>query len=161
MKKANKNTGLKRVSFYITPQLDLKLQELKASRGDTHESDTLKESVRVHHAKVFPAYLSPRSGDEPLDKPEDRKTKIKNQIIDKDIRKKAKKEMLHDNQVAICDALGGTVVGSKCRYYTYDHKLRYEQETPLSMLTEEIVVKQYQPSREKVEQLQRDGKTHY
>lgn len=164
MSKPKRIEGLRRISFYITDQLYNKIKLLQESRGDTTESETIKESVRVHYDKKFPNYLEgkrPDSGFAQEDTPATKKSKLKTKLIDKELKKKAKKEMMLDVQMALCDDLRGTVEKGKCVYYTYDERLRFKQETPVTMLTQEIVDAQYFPSRERVEELQVKGKTTY
>jgi len=164
MSKPKKIEGLRRVSFYITDQLYNKILLLQESRGDTTESETIKESIRVHYDKKFPGYLEgkrPESSFAEEDTPATKKAKLKTKLKEKELKNKAKKEMMLDTQMSLCEDLGGTVEKGKCIYYTYDERLRFKQETPVNLLTQEIVDRQYFPSKERVEELQKKKKTTY
>ena len=71
-----------------------------------------------------------------------------------------------DSAELVCvKKLGGKVVdganGKVCQYFTYDYAERYEQEVPMSMVNDDLIQGQYEPSRAEVEELQAKGKVNY
>lgn len=127
------------------------LQELKAAYGYMSISAVIQQAVIEMHSKKFPSYSNTS----------------KLRVGDKTNIEEEKKERDKKKLVAICGALGGKIVESPgggkqvCEYYTYDGRNRYSQTSPLDMLNEDMLVSQYQPSREKVEKLQKEGKVNY
>jgi hypothetical protein len=81
----------------------------------------------------------------------------------RDKKKHTREEELKKLFLDILEELGGTYNDDTgyATYYTYSYKTRYEQVVPLNHLTRELITEQYQPSKEKVLQLQEQGKTDY
>jgi Arc/MetJ-type ribon-helix-helix transcriptional regulator len=147
----------KRISIIFNKEILAMVERFIKEKGYDTTSEVVKQAVRYLYAKEFPAYIEARK--EIPKTLEDR--------VDYEDRKKALKEKKEeDRMVAICDALGGKVStnegGNKvCIYYTYDKKNRYEQELPLSFLTDDLITSQYSPSKEDVERRQNEGKVNY
>ncbi len=126
--------------------------EIQATKGYVSFSAVVHSAVIELHHKTFPTYVMRQPKRSPTEK-----------VHDKAEEKAAKESIQRDVFLKLADELGGTVVmeaGKEfCKYFTYTHKKRYEQKIPLQMLSTDLVKTQYQPSREKVEQLQKEGKT--
>lgn len=83
-----------------------------------------------------------------------------------DARKdEAKLEREIEKKKKIAEQLGGKVFAEGgalyCEYFTYSKTDRYLQKMPLLNLSEELLANQYFPSKEVVEQYQKEGKTSY
>ena len=143
----------KRISFDPTVRQDQMISEIMNDRGYQQKTQVVYEAIAELHRKYFPPYLAHKlpSSNAPEDKVR-RKAQIE----------VAKKNMKAEEQKTICEiGLNGQVEGESCRYYRYSSRKRYEQTVPLSMLDEAMLRNQYAPSKEKVEQLQAEGKTDY
>lgn len=124
------------------------------------EKGYISFSAVVHHAVMelyrsyYPAYTTAKKDNSP-------KGRMK-RIQDE---REAKIELEYEKLAGICEDLGGDteIKGGNeyCVYYTYSGKKRHQQEIPVNMLSEDLIKTQYSPSREKVEQLQRDKKVDY
>jgi len=53
---------------------------------------------------------------------------------------------------------GGTMA---CKWYTYTWRDRTEQDQPLHMMTQRQVEQQFDPSKEKIEELRANDDVHY
>lgn len=162
-------TKNRRVTAYLPPALDAMLMEIHEKRGDTNESDSIKECIRITHNKMFPPYVR-QSPNAPLPEVEDntppaeaRMKVLKKQAVDEETRKKARAEVKLEKQIGVCMALKGTVNETRthCTYYTYAEKERFEQVVPLSLMTDDLLKHQFNPSKERVETLQKEGRVNY
>lgn len=147
----------KRVSIIFNKEIQGMIERFVNEKGYDTTSEVVKQAVRYLYAKEFPAYV-------------DAKREIPKTMEDKvdyEDKKKAFKEKKEEERlVKICSALGGEMKvnegGNKvCIYFTYDRKNRYEQELPLSFLTDDLLASQYSPSKEDVERRQQEGKVNY
>ena len=111
-------------------------------------------AVAAMYAKDNPAYMALKVNESPMERAQ-RKAQ----------EKKAKEEIIRAEQIGILKSLGGELVVKEgrdtARYYTYSGRKRFMQEVSLSMLSEDLVKTQYQPSKAKVEELQKEGKVDY
>ncbi len=147
---------IKKRTISFTDRMDEMIEEIKSAKGYISTSAVIHAAIIELHSKAFPAYANrPLAKDEPV------ADKIKRKQAEKD----AKAELIRQEYLRIAEALGGRVVNENgneyCIYYTYFSKRRYEQKVPLHMLSTDLIPIQYQPSREAVEKLQKDGKTEY
>ncbi len=85
--------------------------------------------------------------------------------IDDEEKNTVKKQDTHDKQSAVCLSLEGEIIDKAgtayCVYHTYNRKNRYKQEIPLADITEDLLNMQYFPSKEKVEELEKEGNVNY
>lgn len=76
-----------------------------------------------------------------------------------------KKSQQTDNLTNIAKKLGGKITEKggvmMVKYFTYNRKNRYEQETPLDTMSDIMVEKQYFPSKDEVLKYQKEGKVNY
>lgn len=138
--------------FRTTERLNDMMRELREERGYSTDTQVVYEGINELYRKTFPAYLknSPKSDLTP-----ENKAKVKVQ------EKKINEELKREEQKEICYLLEGEVKGDSCVYYKYSGRKRFENSIPLSMLNEGMVKTQYSPNREKVEQIQAEGKAEY
>lgn len=139
------------------PRMIQMLDELAKFKGYPSTSAVIHHAIIDLHNRTFPAYKQSVTRS-PLTA-KDRKRKIQEEA-------EAREDMETERQEDIAGRLGGHIVvnrtgGKVCKYFTYTGKSRYLQEVPVSMLTEDLVATQYQPSKEAVEKYQREGKTDY
>lgn len=147
----------RQIAVYFNEEMLSMLDRFLNEKGYDTISEVIKQSIRTSYAKEFPAYVdlkreAPKSLEEKVDY-EDRKKALKD-----------KKE--EDRFIGICEQLDGKIEtnegGNKvCKYFTYDRKNRYDQELPLSFLSEDLIASQYSPSKEDVEKRQVEGKVNY
>lgn len=141
------------ISF--TDRLTEMVEEIQEAKGYTTFTSVVHQAIIDLHTRTFPAYLkSPKAAESPEDR-----------VRRKAEEKKAKEEGVREEKLEIAKALKGKVVSEAgnefCVYYTYTGKKRYEQKIPLMLLTTDVLKNQYHPSKEKVEQYQKEGKTDY
>lgn len=144
----------KRYGIAFTPRMVEMVNEIMNNRGLMSFSAAVHFAVAELYKKDNPAYVALRTNETPADR-----------MLRKKQEKEAKEDMARADQLAILEALGGQLInkeGSEVAvYFTYSGKKRFEQDVSLSMLTTDLVKTQYQPSRERVEQLQAEGKVDY
>lgn len=139
----------------FTPAMAARIEQLRDEIGVHSFSSVIHFAVsRLWDAK-HPAYAAKLASPDPAER-----------VRIRDEEKKAREEIVEKEQIEVCNQLGGQVLeeegGNKvCVYHTYTGKKRYEQKIGLRMLSPDLVKSQYMPSREKVEQLQKDGLVDY
>ncbi len=146
---------MRRTSFVLTTRLEEMVEDLIKAKGYATFSSLLHSAIMDLHSKTFPVYLRTLARDE------DTESRIKRKMDDKEVRK----NFVLNERKEIAEKLGGNIItnGDKevCVYYTYSGKKRFEQIIPLSLMSEDLLKTQYQPSKEKVMQLIRDKKVEY
>lgn len=139
----------------FSPRMVEMIQEIQDTKGYVSFSSIIHTAVVELHTHIFPNYLRP------LAKDEDPAKKIKRKAMEKEV----KKETARNEYLRLVEELKGQVVEESgkefCLYFTYTGKKRFEQKIPLQMVSSDMVKTQYQPSKERVEQLQREGKVDY
>ena len=131
------------------------VREIKDLKGYPTFSSVIHQSIIELHTKLKPAYIRENV---PL-KTAEEKARAKHDI------KEAELQIVIDEQIKLCKKLGGTVVDDaaggelRCHYSTYNFKAIYEQNIPLSMLSEDMLANQYHPSKQRVEDLLAKKKT--
>lgn len=122
-----------------SPELEKMLDELQAT-GYSNRSQIMVAALINFHRKIFPVYAK---APPPPVTPEEAAAH------DKQVRE-AKLKAKHDAQLSICSQLDGKVKGNICVYFKYADSERFEQEVPLSRMSQSLVETQYSPSKEKV-----------
>ncbi len=146
----------KLISITASPRLQEMVQDIKDRRGYSTTTQVFTQGVVELYTRLYPAYMAEKkSALTP-------KARAREAVEEKEEKKLIAQEKLVD----FCTELGGNVKtdggGVKvCYYYNYANDKRYEQETPLEMLSEDLLKTQYEPSKTKVVQLQKDGKVDY
>ncbi|MCR4323038.1 MAG: hypothetical protein NUV61_03035 [Candidatus Azambacteria bacterium] len=147
---------MKRVSFILTDRLEEMAQELINARGYSTITSLIHSAIIDMHTSAFPVYLRKIAlrDEDPADR-----------VRRKQEEKDAKRDMVLEEVRDIAFKLGGTITsnGEKetCTYFTYIGKKRFEQIIPISFLSEDLLKTQYSPNKEKVLQLQKEGKVDY
>jgi len=138
----------------FTERLLEMVEEIKARKGFPTFTAVVHAALIEMYTRMNPDYkatLRPES-------PEDR---VKRRKAEKDV----KAEMVRSDSFEVVALLGGQIITEAgkefCKYFTYSGKKRFEQKVPLNMLSNDLVITQFQPSREKVEILQKEGKVDY
>lgn len=131
-------------------------EEIKRVRGYHSFSAVLQQGVVELYSKCFPSYSTPGK----------HMASTKDRLRMKAEEKEARQEAVLQEKMAVAKLLEGQVIempgiGLVCKYYTYSGPKRYEQQVSINFLTEDLLQSQYFPSREKVEYLQKNGKTDY
>ena len=130
-------------------------EDLMRIKGFMGLGEVVRYTISEAHAKTFPAYTTGQ------------KLTPEQKLEQKQAMKKAKEAQVEQEYLEIAELLGGKVetnpeTGNKtCVYYTYSLSKRYQQRVPLAMLSKDMLKNQYQPSKEKVLQLQKDKKVNY
>lgn len=149
--------GWKRVSIVFNEDIQAMVTRFQTEKGFDTVSEVVKQAVRVMYAKEFPNYVEAKRA----------VPKSPEEKADYERRKREQNEKEEEERyLKIVEALGGTVRtndgGNKvCVWYTYDKKNRYENELPLTFLTEDLIASQYSPSKEDIEKRQKEGKVNY
>lgn len=129
------------------------IEELQEKRGLPTFTAVIHFCVSDTHERNFKDYAQ-RAKMSPEDKAEADARKDEHKL-NREIEKCKK----------IAEQLGGKVFPEGgalyCEYYTYSKSSRWLQKMPLLNLTEELLANQYFPSKEVVEQYQKDGKVDY
>lgn len=130
------------------------VEEIRVAKGYVSFSAVVHAAVVEMHTKTFPNYMRPMKEDDPAAR-----------VRRKAMEKEAREDMVREEHLEVARQLGATIVteGGKefAVYYNYVQSKRYEQKVPIQLLSTDLLKAQYQPSREKVEQLQRDKKVDY
>lgn len=146
--------NIKRVTIGFTDKMLEMVEKIQQERGLMSFAAAVHFAVAELYKKDNPAYMALKANETPEERMKRRKEE-----------KEAKEDMVRLDQLAILEALGGKLVVKEgnevCVYYTYSGKKRFEQTVSLNMLSTDLVKTQYQPNREKVESLQKEGKTDY
>lgn len=125
------------------------INEIMASKGYPSLASVVQQAVIEMHGSVFKDYVMAKKAR--IDQPEGKVEMKKSQQTDK--------------LIAIAERLKGDVVKKggvmMVKYFTYNRRNRFLQETPLDTMAEIMVDKQYFPSKEDVEKLQEEGKVNY
>lgn len=125
------------------------IEEIMVSKGYPSITSVIQQAVIQMHATLFKDYVMAKKSraDQPTEAPG------------------TKKSQQTDSFMSIADNLGGSVTEKggvlMVKYYTYNRKNRYEQEVPLSTMSDIMLEKQYFPSKEEVISLQKEGKVNY
>lgn len=143
-------TTNKRLSMTLNPTLAIMIEDLRKVRGDSNNTETIKEAIRFYHSKKFPVYASANT------KPDNEQV-----IRSKVVLGAVKQDVKTKEAESICAQLGGVVNGNTCSYFKYDERDRYSQEVPLSLLSADLVQSQYVPNREEVQEYKRKGLANY
>lgn len=143
---------MKRQLISFPDRLAEMIAELKDERGYASTTSLVHSAIIDMHSRAFPNYMrKPTTGADRL-------------RANKDLAG-AKLEEAEATFIGLSDLLGGKVIvegGKKfCVYFTYTGKKRFEQKVPLELLSSDLVKTQYQPSKDKVLKLQKEGKCDY
>lgn len=142
-----------RKSVTITPRIDEMIKHLEEDQGFLSEAEVVRTAVIKLHRDTYSKKGDDDGGSsvkvvqQKSGRP--KKTKEEKQKEEKEKKKK------------ICDELGGEVKNGNCHYYTYSLRDRFKQQVPLTILKESHLKNQYDPSKEKVEELQKEEKVNY
>ena len=121
--------------------IDSMVREIIEKKGYASYTAVIHQAVIAMHGKLMPAYTN--------------KAKTRESLEAQRLAGKMK----------FVDRLAGKVVeqnGEKvCKFFNYRGKDRFPQVLAVSLLTQDIVDKQYYPTREKVERLQKEKKVNY
>lgn len=137
-------------TVYYTKKHQEMFQEIMEEKGYPTFSAVAHQAIIYFHGSIFKDYVGVRKKGMEIKTP----------------RAEQRKETKAEEQMAMCTALKGKVKNSEtgnpvCVYYNYQSKNRFEQEVPVDMLEDMHVARQYQPTKEKVEQLVKEGKVNY
>lgn len=159
------------LEFEVGSKPLMMLEDLKEERGYAHNPPVIIEALASLHRKSFPAgYYStqkrPRSDSDDYDPTEDENEIIVRQEEKKIARKEAQKKIADKKYRDIASQLKGEVIEKGpgnfvVRYFQYSGRNRNTVTVSLSSMHEGLVRKQYYPSKEEVESLQKEGKCNY
>jgi len=124
------------------------LETLKPVMGQSTMNGVIFAAVAEAYSKRFPAYKSGGPS---------RETKAE--------KEKREREELMEEKRGFVEQMDGTIFDINgiphVKYYTYDRGARYEQQTPLEMIDEDIVARQYQPDKKTVDNYKKTGRASY
>lgn len=146
-----------RKTYLMNEGMVSKIKAIQEEKNFTSETMVVVVALNLLYDKTFKDYVVGRGGRTLSDD-----EKADSQIKVADLKKQKEEARL----LEIAKALNGEVIfndggGKVVRYFTYDKSNRYEQELPLTMMSEELISSQYFPSREEVEKRQKAGKVNY
>lgn len=121
----------------FNPRMREMIKQLRETQGYMSDSAVIHNAIIRMHSKEFPMYAQLKSSTS------------------------ERKMTVEEDRMHICNLLEGKIVGSKCVFFNYSGKKRFLQELPLSIMSDDLFKTQYQPSREKVDQLRKDKKVDY
>lgn len=138
---------IQRTIVFSTETYDM-LMQIQKGIGQKTLTGVFAHIVYETHRRMFPAYIAAKVP---------RETKAE--------REAGERLSAEEVQLDIAKRLDGKITeegGTKvCTYYTYAMRDRYDQKFSLSLLTEDMVRNQYQPSREVVERLIKEKKVRW
>lgn len=126
------------------------VEEIKDVKGYASFSATVHQGIAELHAKVFPAYArAPKEAKTPSEKAKE-----------KVALREAEIQIVMEKQAKICTSLGGKVVEGDnglqlCQYFTYNFKVKHEQQVLLDQLSTDLIKTQYHPSKARVQDLRK------
>ena len=137
-------------TVYYTGRHQEMAEEIQAEKGYPTFSAVAHQALINLHSSIFKDYVGVKKKGQELKVP----------------RAERRAGTKAEEQMAMCTQLKGKVKNGEsgspvCVYYTYQSKNRFEQEVPVEMLDDVHVSRQYQPTKEKVEQLIKEGKVNY
>lgn len=143
-------------SVRLNERLDEMIEDMMREKGYHSLSHVVQQAIIEIHLKNFPPYTY-------QSKYKSAEERLREKEYNREQRQRAKEE----EQESIClNELNGRVINTPtgertCKYFTYVHKERYEQDLPLDMVTKELSKSQYSPDRKTVNRLQLEGKVNY
>jgi len=138
----------------LTPEMQAKIDELQTHLGYPSASMVIYEGITTLHQQKFPPHtLAMRKGPQEMIKMKEAQRKAR-----EDVQIEAKREIVKQLKGKIEHVTG---MGEVATYWTYAGRKRYKQETPLHLVTEEILATQFSPDKATVERLQKEKKTEY
>ena len=145
---------VKKIQLSLTEEMIDKVEELKSELSFSSNSMVWYAALSQLYRSTFPAYA--RAG---MRAPEQKvKEKIREKEVKAEFELAAKREVVKQLGGKIVKAEGGAEIAN---YFTYSGRKRYEQETPLHLITEDLLMSQYSPDRPTVERLHKDKKTDW
>lgn len=138
----------------LTDEMQDKIAELKKELGYPSESMVIYSGITMLYQKTFPPHTQAQRGT-----PEQAVQRKKKEA-------EARTAIEHEKWVDIAKQLKGEISQKDggveiVKYFTYAGRKRYEQETPLHLMTVELVASQYSPDKKTVLGLQKDKKVDY
>lgn len=125
------------------------ITEIMTAKGYPSLASVVQQAVIEMHSSVFKDYVMAK----------------KSRAEQPDEALGTKKSQQTDKLTNIANKLGGKILEKggvmMVKYYTYNRKNRYEQETPLDTMSDIMVEKQYFPSKAEVLKYQKEGKVNY
>jgi hypothetical protein len=145
---------VKKIQLSLTAEMVTKIEELKAELGFSSNSMVWYSALSGLYRSTFPAYARMSS------------LSPKQKVQEKLKEKEAKAEFELERKREIVERLDGELVKAEggaeiAHYFTYAGRKRYEQETPLHLITEDLLASQYSPDRPTVERLHKEKKTDW
>ena len=142
----------KRVLLTLTPEMEKQTNEIKAHLGYHSRTHVIYYAITELYRKTFPTY-SVKRGEEkekPAPLSAEERAKVEIEVENKKREEKERKE--YERMKGLCDALDGEEFDKSgtlmCRYNQFHYSNKFIQEVPFSILTEEMVEKQYTPNKE-------------
>lgn len=127
------------------------IEQIMEAKGYPSLSSTVQQAVVEMHGSVFKDYVMAK--------------KARTEGTEGRSKEEIKKSIQTDKFENTCQVLGGVLMNRNgvayCDYFTYERKNRYKQEVPLTDLSDTNISKQYFPSKEAVEKLQKEKKVNY
>lgn len=144
----NKRIKIIKITAGVTEKMKEMIGEIMEKSALPTISDVVKVAILNLHQKTFKDYVENRpSGKLSVEEKVDYELK----------RQEIKKKKQDDKQKEICQRMNGKLEtsgnGFTCRFFNYSRHGKHEQSMPIDYLTEELVGLQYQPSKEKLQEL--------
>lgn len=135
-------TDKKRVVTFLTKPIEEMSQKLIEEKGYINHQDVILHAIRSLYAENFPAYTQKQASQRLNRTPQER-------AEDEVNHKKAKAEIERAEKLAICEVLGGKVVGNSCEYRIFSKKYGTKVHegaltVHLDALTEDHIEKQFE-----------------
>lgn len=129
----------KKISFHSNLKMESMVKDIKDKNGFFTIAETIRYCIGAVHKKEFKDYLSSKHSGASMNK--------------------------RDDKIAVCHALDGRIETENgkdyCIYYNYGRRDRFEQKKEVNLLTHDLLDRQYVPNKEKVKELQKQGKVNY
>ena len=149
---------LKRYSISLSQRNLEQVKALIEYHGYASISETVRVAISQTYNDTYPTY----KGGGPLEKANRQEAK---QTPEE--KREAKAQTLKEESYKVCDALNGLVVkdpvdGTEaCHFFQYTSRDRHLQSISVDDLTEDWYDMQYQPSKERVDELIKNGTVNY
>lgn len=141
-----------RITVNVSEGMKEKIAEIMEKSSLMSQTHVVNNAILLLHQKTFKDYIENRPSG---------KMTVEDKVDYELKRSDIKKQKHEEKQKAFCVRLDGKLERSNsgfvCRYFNYSRQGKHEQVLPLDYLNEEIIENQYQPSKEKLKELIKNG----
>jgi hypothetical protein len=168
-----KGKVMPRYSISLTPKGIEQIEAIQDELGYASISEAVRGCIAMVYNDTFPRYIRQKreAQERRTEKLKEKKESVAEEAeptTTPETAKQTKEAQALATAVHICEVELNGVVGeddngrpATCAYFQYEGRRRYEQEIAIDFVTADLVSSQYNPSKDRVLQLQADGNVDY